>query len=57
MITPLTLGIGMLGGLGGGVLKGPVLEMMLNYEMPEATIISYSLMFGGCIINGLQVIF
>jgi hypothetical protein len=32
MLTPIILGIGMIGGLGGGILKGPILEMMLDYN-------------------------
>jgi hypothetical protein len=39
----------------GGVLKGPILQMALNYSLSDATFISYSLMFCGCIINGLYV--
>lgn len=31
-ICPILLGLGMTGGLGGGVLKGPILLMMLDYE-------------------------
>lgn len=32
IICPILLGLGMTGGLGGGVLKGPILLMMLDYE-------------------------
>lgn len=40
IITPILIGIGILGGMGGinlfiflgGVLKGPLLEMILNYS-------------------------
>lgn len=52
---PILIGIGMVGGLGGGVLKGPVFIMLLNYEVKYATFISYCIMFGGCIINGALV--
>ena len=31
-ICPILLGLGMTGGLGGGVLKGPILIMLLDYE-------------------------
>ena len=41
----------MVGGLGGGVLKGPIFMMMLNYNVQKATLLSYCLMFGGCITN------
>lgn len=41
----------MVGGLGGGVLKGPIFIMMLNYETAYATFISYCIMFGGCFFN------
>ncbi|CAD8077334.1 unnamed protein product [Paramecium primaurelia] len=50
-ICPILLGLGMTGGLGGGVLKGPILLMMLDYEQSYATQLSYCLMFGGCVIN------
>lgn len=32
ILCPILIGIGMVGGLGGGILKGPILIMMLNYE-------------------------
>lgn len=59
-IIPFLLGLGMIGGLGGfnniyellgGVLKGPVLMMMLNYSLPDSTIISYAIIFGGSLLN------
>ncbi|CAK69487.1 unnamed protein product (macronuclear) [Paramecium tetraurelia] len=51
ILCPVLLGLGMTGGLGGGVLKGPILLMMLDYEQSYATQLSYCLMFGGCVIN------
>lgn len=64
MIIPPLIGIGMLGGLGGialsysgGILKGPVLEMMLNYSLTEATHISYCFMFGGTLLNTVFIFF
>lgn len=64
MIIPPLIGIGMLGGLGGivlsysgGILKGPILEMMLNYSLTEATHISYCFMFGGTLLNTVFIFF
>lgn len=37
VLTPIITAIGMIGGLGGGILKGPVLEMMLDYNQAIAT--------------------
>ena len=31
-IMPIVIGIGIIGGLGGGILKGPFLEVLLNYS-------------------------
>lgn len=41
----------------GGVLKGPILEMLLDYNQQEATMISYAIMFGGCLLNTGLLIF
>lgn len=41
----------------GGILKGPVLMMMLNYSLQESTFISYALVFGGCLLNTAQIVF
>ncbi|CAK65998.1 unnamed protein product (macronuclear) [Paramecium tetraurelia] len=57
IITPILIGIGILGGLGGGVLKGPLLEMILNYTQSEATHIAYCLMFGGTLLNTILLMF
>ncbi|CAD8128248.1 unnamed protein product [Paramecium sonneborni] len=57
IITPILIGIGILGGLGGGVLKGPLLEMILNYSQSEATHIAYCLMFGGTLLNTIMLMF
>jgi hypothetical protein len=44
-------------GNGGGILKGPFLEILLNYSQSEATAIAYCFMFGGCIINAILLLF
>lgn len=41
----------------GGVLKGPLLEMILNYNEKEATYIAYCFMFGGTLLNTVLLIF
>ncbi|CAD8062874.1 unnamed protein product [Paramecium sonneborni] len=57
IITPILIGVGILGGMGGGVLKGPLLEMILNYSQGDATHISYCLMFGGTLLNTVLLMF
>ncbi|CAD8066827.1 unnamed protein product [Paramecium sonneborni] len=57
ILTPILIGIGILGGMGGGVLKGPLLEMILNYSQSEATHIAYCLMFGGTLLNTVLLMF
>ncbi|CAD8155082.1 unnamed protein product [Paramecium octaurelia] len=57
IITPILIGVGILGGMGGGVLKGPLLEMILNYSQSEATHIAYCLMFGGTLLNTVLLMF
>lgn len=55
LISPIMIGVGMVGGLGGGVLKGPILMMLLDYNIVEATMISYCILFGGCIVNTVLI--
>ncbi|CAD8152852.1 unnamed protein product [Paramecium pentaurelia] len=57
ILTPILIGIGILGGMGGGVLKGPLLEMILNYSQSEATHIAYCFMFGGTLLNTALLMF
>ncbi|CAD8152877.1 unnamed protein product [Paramecium octaurelia] len=57
ILTPVLIGIGILGGMGGGVLKGPLLEMILNYSQSEATHIAYCFMFGGTLLNTALLMF
>jgi hypothetical protein len=56
-LIPIFIGMGMCGGNGGGILKGPFLELLLNYSLSEATAIAYCFMFGGCIVNAIILLF
>ncbi|KAM3146178.1 hypothetical protein pb186bvf_001835 [Paramecium bursaria] len=56
-IMPFVMGISIIGGLGGGPLKGPFLEVLLNYSQTESTHIAYCLMFGSAILNSIILFF
>lgn len=56
-IMPIVIGIGSVGGLGGGIVKVPLLILVLNYPAKQATFLAYCLLFGSCVSNGFQLLF
>lgn len=46
MMIPLFVGVGILGGLGGGMIKRPIFDLLLNYPIPIANIATNSLVLG-----------
>ncbi|KAL4495188.1 hypothetical protein ABPG72_007295 [Tetrahymena utriculariae] len=57
LLIPIVVGIGNVGGLGGGIVKVPMLMLMLNYQTKVATFISYCILFGSCLANSTLLIF
>ncbi|EAR87541.1 sulfite exporter TauE/SafE (macronuclear) [Tetrahymena thermophila SB210] len=57
LLIPVVVGIGNVGGLGGGIVKVPMLMLMLNYQTKVATFISYCILFGSCLANSTLLIF
>ncbi|KAL4466079.1 hypothetical protein ABPG74_004316 [Tetrahymena malaccensis] len=57
LLIPIIVGIGNVGGLGGGIVKVPMVMLMLNYETKIATFISYCVLFGSCLANSTLLIF
>ena len=57
LLIPFLVGIANVGGIGGGIVKMPLLVLMLNYTPKEATFLSYCLLFGGCLSNSLLLLF
>ncbi|KAL4466077.1 hypothetical protein ABPG74_004314 [Tetrahymena malaccensis] len=57
ILIPIVVGIGNVGGLGGGIVKVPMLMLMLNYQTKVATFISYCILFGSCLANSTLLIF
>lgn len=54
---PFIIGIANVGGLGGGVVKVPLLMLMLNYPLKIATYMSYCIMFGSVVPNVILLVF
>ncbi len=46
LFIPMLIGIVNVGGLGGGVIKVPVMVLLLNYSQKYATFLCYPLTFG-----------
>ncbi|KAL4485789.1 hypothetical protein ABPG72_012329 [Tetrahymena utriculariae] len=57
LLIPIVIGFGNVGGIGGGIVKVPMLMLMLNYQTTVATFISYCLLFGSCLANSALLIF
>ncbi|KAL4485787.1 hypothetical protein ABPG72_012327 [Tetrahymena utriculariae] len=57
LLIPIVVGIGNVGGLGGGIVKVPMIMLMLNYQTKIATFISYCILFGSCLANSTLLIF
>lgn len=57
LILPWIIGVGNVGGLGGGIVKVPMLMLLLNYSSKVATFISYCILFGSCLANSTLLIF
>lgn len=55
-LIPPFVGVSIVGGLGGGIIKSPVLELLLDFTQSESTFIAYGLMFGGCFGNLFLII-
>lgn len=54
---PFFIGLTLIAGLGGGILKGIFLQVILNYSLSESTNISYCLIFGSSTINAIILLF
>lgn len=57
IVIPIVVGVGNVGGLGGGVVKVPLLMLILNYTSKEATFLSYCILFGSCLANSTLLLF
>lgn len=51
ILLPIIIGIANVGGLGGGVVKVPMIMLMLNYPLKIATYMAYCIMFGSVLPN------
>ncbi|EGR33919.1 hypothetical protein IMG5_031030 [Ichthyophthirius multifiliis] len=56
VLLPILVGIGNVGGLGGGIIKVPLLMILMNYQQRKATFISYCIVLGGCLANSLLIL-
>ncbi|CAD8055924.1 unnamed protein product [Paramecium primaurelia] len=56
-LIPIFLGIGILGGLGTGMIKRPILNLMLNYPASIATQVGDCFLFVTTTLNSLLLIF
>ena len=54
---PFFIGLSLIAGLGGGILKGIFLQVILNYSLSESTNISYCLIFGSTSLNTILLLF
>lgn len=56
-LIPIFLGIGILGGLGSGMIKRPILNLLLNYPANIATQVGDSFLFTTTALNLLFLFF
>lgn len=56
-LIPIFIGIGLLGGLGGSMIKRPFLNLMLNYSNPIANVITSCIVFSSCTLNSIFLFF
>lgn len=47
----------MLGGLGGGMIKRPILNLLLNYPNAIANVVTNSVVFSSGLINAIILFF
>lgn len=50
-LIPILIGIGILGGLGGGMMKRPVLNLLLNYNNSTSNAITNGVIFASGLFN------
>jgi len=56
-LIPILIGIGMLGGLGGGMIKRPILNLLLNYPNTIANVVTNSVVFSSGLLNATILFF
>ncbi|EAR87544.2 sulfite exporter TauE/SafE (macronuclear) [Tetrahymena thermophila SB210] len=57
ILIPFIIGVSNVGGLGGGIIKVPLITVMLNYPSKVATFISYCILFGSSVVHSTIIIF
>lgn len=57
LLIPIFIGIGILGGLGAGMIKRPIFNLMLNYPSNVANQVTDILVFSGGLFNALVLFF
>jgi len=57
MLIPIVVGVSNVGGIGGGIVKIPILVLILNYSQKYATNLSYPITLGGVIANVIIIWF
>ena len=51
VLIPILIGISNVGGLGGSIIRVPILMVMLNYVNKQSTFIAFVILFGSCLPN------
>ncbi|KAL4512562.1 hypothetical protein ABPG72_020399 [Tetrahymena utriculariae] len=57
VLISIIVGLANVGGLGGGIIKVPILVIILNFSVKEATFLSYPILLGGVLSNVILLIF
>ncbi|KAL4466080.1 hypothetical protein ABPG74_004317 [Tetrahymena malaccensis] len=57
ILIPFVIGVSNVGGLGGGIIKVPLITVMLNYPSKIATFISYCILFGSSVVHSTIILF
>ncbi|KAL4483024.1 hypothetical protein ABPG74_019050 [Tetrahymena malaccensis] len=56
VLISIIVGLANVGGLGGGIVKVPILVIILNFSVKEATFLSYPILLGGVLSNVILLI-